>query len=207
MIHFGLCDHQFCDLAGGGTEAYPRSFWFSDCIGQDLAVCTSRNTAYPVDFWLIDTPTYPTSQDQDVIRLFPDKAMEADQVAYFPLNFGSLSPRALASYLNYVTGKLNQATRVHAETACTPNVDVTSDSHTNWASGGLQGGQFACYDADFLQSLYLDECDAPQVNGGANVPSPTPAPTLPSNDTTSDASHLAISAIVMAMAMLAVVII
>ena len=158
FLHKGLCNHPFCEQIGPQYETYPAGYWFTECDPtQPIQNCsTTASTAYPVDFWLFDTPTFPATEDANTLELFPDPAFRAAQWAYYPLNFGALSPESVARYLDYLGDELDKAQPVHPTDKPTcVNVDTTSDAHVNWKTGGLNG-TLACYNEDYIQSLYCE---------------------------------------------------
>lgn len=127
--------------------------WFVDCPEGAVAESCNGKVAYPVDFWIIDSRSYPDAVDQDFGLMFPDKALLAGQVWHFSRNDGAVSYKAVTSYLKEMGKRIGAAQRLYDTTDCT-DVDVLDDGHLSAEVGGLQGGQYACYNAENIQTLY-----------------------------------------------------
>jgi len=136
--------------------------FFIDCDGT-LSVDCNSNTMYPVDFWLIDSRSYllilneDNEVNEDVIEaIFPDKAMLAGQHWHYARNDGPLSYYAIYRMLDEMVSRVSPAVRMHDPTECTavdPKTDVTAQS-----GGGLDRGEYICYDKDLIQTKYLSGC-------------------------------------------------
>merc|ERR1712176_707062 len=144
--------------------------WFKDCQpGQSFESC-NENSYYPVDLWLVEGRRFFFNTPEEKYFLqsfFPDKALLSNQVAHWPLNDGPISYTSAARSFKEMARKLNEAVRLHDTTTCT-KVDVSSEFFLDSRFGGLQNGQYACYDDSIIQSAYI-QCNAADLAAGKQM--------------------------------------
>lgn len=93
--------------------------WFINCTTPNDCADPSQ-TAYPVDFWLLDSRTYaPVQQIIDVAggnsaSAFPDPAMLAEQFSYFVYYDGSISYTNIRRFLEDVRLHSSGLERLHS---------------------------------------------------------------------------------------------
>jgi hypothetical protein len=152
--------HVSCDLKPDEKVCPLGFFWehlnntdFFGCQADVITECSNENPKYPVDFWLYDDRITLEVTDPSFARdKFPDKALLAGQMAYWPIGADTLSYRHAAKILNIVAPALADARRIHDGTQCTPDVDVGGVAHR---TVGLDGGEYACYNENFHRQEYL----------------------------------------------------
>merc|ERR1711982_45671 len=110
-------------------------------------------TKMPVDFWLIDSRSYPYVLSTEFQDAFPDKALMKGQYWHFARNDGAISYRAQTRVLNEVASRLAGAELLHERTYCS-DVDPTSQQHLNGIEGGLDGGEYICFNRNYINQAY-----------------------------------------------------
>jgi len=134
--------------------------YFVDCPDGEISASCNSNTLYPVDFWLWDSRSYLNIIGNDIAvveSIFPDKAILAGQHWHYARNDGPLSYDAITRMLNEMTARVGAAKRLHDKTDCVdidPKTDVTAQ-----IGGGLDRGEYICYNKDLIQTEYL-QCAA-----------------------------------------------
>jgi len=116
-------------------------------------------TMYPVDFWLWDSRSYLNVLGVPIEvfeTVFPDKATLAGQHWHYGRNDGPLSYNGITKILNEMTERVKDAQRLYPETECSP-VDPKTE-HTKQIGGGLDRGEFICYNEELIQLEYLSTC-------------------------------------------------
>merc|ERR1712176_642157 len=144
--------------------------WFTDCPPATMFQNCNSNTYYPVDLYLVEGRRFffNTPEEQYFLQsFFPDKALLSNQVAHWPLNDGPISYTSAARSFKDMARKLNEAVRLHDTTTCT-KVDVSSELFLDSRFGGLQNGQYACYDHSIIQSAYI-QCNAADLAAGKQM--------------------------------------
>jgi len=137
--------------------------FFPECGESRIREECNDNTLYPIDVWIVESSTYGVAISADAKEFVPDKALIADQVAYFARNDGAISYKAITTTLTQMEQVFRSAERMHAETECTP-VDTRTTDHTS-AAGGLEPGQFACFNENFVEKAYT-ACEGVEVSTG-----------------------------------------
>jgi len=153
MMHYDKCESVNCTL-NYFWEYIPIDEYFP-C--KDNRKDCNDDVLYPVDFWLYDHRTTLNVPTPEFVINFPDKALEAKQYAYWPIGGRLVSYRHVAEILNNVGPELGKAKRLHPETSCTPDIDVSSDEHRLFKNKGeseLKGGDFACFQPEFHETKY-----------------------------------------------------
>jgi len=148
IMHYGKCTSETC------TETY---YWEYLPI-EDYFPCEDRDTCahetlYPVDFWLYDHRTTLIVTTDEFAQSFPDKAIVAKQYAYWPIGGRIISYKHATEILNIVGSELGKAEKLHPETSCSADIDVSSVAHKKI---GLDGGEYACFDPQFHNQAYKD---------------------------------------------------
>jgi hypothetical protein len=140
----------------GDNEPITTSQWFVACTAanQNASATCNKQTKLPADFFIFDSRSYPLVDTDEFQAIFPDAAILADQYWHFARNDGAISYRSMTKVLNKVSAMIGQATRLHDTTPCV-TLDPTSPDHLNAAYGGLENGQYVCYNRDFLQDNYV----------------------------------------------------
>jgi len=142
-------------------EGIPSNEWFTDCSEGSMFKRCNENAYYPVDLWLVEGRRFffNTQDEQNFLKFyFPDKALMKNQIAHWPVNDGPISYTTAARSFTEMTRKLDEAVQLYDSTICTI-ADVTSEEFLNSKFGGLEGGQYACYNEPSLQLEYL-QCKA-----------------------------------------------
>jgi len=130
--------------------------YFQDCPEGQISKDCNSNTTYPIDFWLFDSRSYLNIIGVDTPTLeglFPDKAILAGQHWHYSRNDGPISYNVIARMLNEMTKRTKDAKRLHPKTNCT-NVDPKTGV-TAQIGGGLDRGEYICYDESLIQTKYL----------------------------------------------------
>lgn len=155
ILHLGACSEcpdRFPNRQNR-IEAIPVNLWFHKCDpGQSFEEC-NEDVLYPVDVWLNPNGSEDEFLDEEMRSIFPDKAVLSNQVLTFPFNSGAISPKQLNMQLKYWATKINSFERLHNRTSCVA-VDVTTSDHLNLEFGALEGGQYACFNDEYIQDLY-----------------------------------------------------
>lgn len=144
-------DETQCPL-GFCWEVLNNTGYFGNCKQPTLKACEDNTPKYPVDFWLYDDRLTLQVLSDDFANEFPDKAIQAEQFAYWPIGAGALSYRHAAQILNIIAPALDKAKRLRDGTQCEEGVDVSGVAHR---TVGLDGGEFACYDESYHRQEYL----------------------------------------------------
>jgi len=130
--------------------------YFVDCPDGKISADCNENTLYPVDFWLWDSRSYLNiiGNDLEILEMiFPDKAILAGQHWHYARNDGPISFDAITRMLNEMTERVGDAKRMHDRTDCIaidPKTAVTAQ-----IGGGLDRGEYICYDEELIQKEYL----------------------------------------------------
>lgn len=140
------------------TRTYTAEEWFPGCnrMGGDAFNCDGIAPVLPADCWLFDSRSYPqiAENKEDILTVLSVEAIRQDQFSSLLLNDGSITYRTAAAVLREVTEDLKDSQRIYDETTCT-RVEVTTRHHISLAFGGLEGGEYACFDRDTLNSDML----------------------------------------------------
>ncbi|KAG7355169.1 hypothetical protein IV203_004525 [Nitzschia inconspicua] len=144
-------DQEKCPL-GFFWETVNNTVFFDNCQATDIQQCNNENPKYPVDLWLYDDRQTLDVLNRDFASLFPDKAVLAGQIAYWPIGGGALSYRHATEILNIIASALANTKRLYDGTQCVSSVDVSGIAHR---TVGLKGGEYACYDERFQRQEYL----------------------------------------------------
>jgi len=185
IMHVGACTNSKICSHDYFWELLPIQEYFTDCLEGKYSESCNNNTLYPVDFWLYRTTMTVTSED--FALAFPDKAIIAKQYHHWPIGGRLITPYHAAEILDTLGPSLLEADRLHPTTNCTP-VDVSSIGHR---TSGLEGGAYACYDAQYHNSKYLSNCPTrflsmlsstlPSVAQSKSTSSATPSKSIPPN--------------------------
>lgn len=174
MMWPGKCeDTAACYTTGPipeGFEQQRREWMFPKCTKDSVTPeCASDDPLYPVDFWFLEGNTYTASLAGKLSGDFPDKAIVAGQYYFMDANEGVLSYKAAAAYFNNAAAKLKQAKALYDNKSdkCT-DVDHTANSHINYLDGGLEGGQYACYNAKHHDE-YSKMCSGATTSGSMDT--------------------------------------
>jgi hypothetical protein len=161
ILHIGKCED--CSLSYF-WETIPTDSYFSSCSEEQInannyADC-NEDPLYPVDVWLYDHRTRATIFNEDFSVVFPDKAVLAGQAVEWPIGGRKITPAHAAEILNSVGPSIAGFDRLHDETACIADIDVTSDAHRQSGSGvkGAGAGEYACYSPEYHNSKYFQGC-------------------------------------------------
>ena len=176
ILHIGKCAD--CSMSYF-WETIPTTSYFASCSAEqknatDYINC-NEDPLYPVDVWLYDHRTRAIIGNEDFSVVFPDKAVLAGQAVEWPIGGRKVTPAHAAEILNAVGPLISGSDRLHAETACIADVDVTSDAHRQSGTGvkGAGAGEYACYSPEYHNSKYFQGCgfgdndDAGVANPGA----------------------------------------
>lgn len=134
-------------------ENVPRAQYFVGCDPDvdDTDACVGK-TLYPVDLALYDQRTTISIQNTTANRIINEPAIVKGQMAYWP---GAGLPQTYehaAEILTILAPALEKAERIHPETDCTPEVNVTSLEH---AKTPMLEGKYACFDPKYHNDAYL----------------------------------------------------
>ena len=160
-------------------ETIPTRSYFASCSDEQLNATDyiecNEDPLYPVDVWLYDHRTRATVVNEDFGVVFPDKAVLAGQAVEWPIGGRKITPAHAAEILTSVGPSIAGYERLHAETACVADIDVTSDAHRQSGTGikGAGAGEYACYSPVYHNTKYFQGCksedndDAGVANSGA----------------------------------------
>jgi hypothetical protein len=161
ILHIGKCED--CSLSYF-WETIPTDSYFASCSEEqinatDYASC-NEDPLYPVDVWLYDHRTRATIANEDFSVVFPDKAVLAGQAVEWPIGGRKITPAHAAEILNSVGPLIAGFDRLHDETACIFDIDVTSDAHRQSGSGvvGAGAGEYVCHRPENHNSKYFQGC-------------------------------------------------
>jgi hypothetical protein len=161
ILHIGKCEN--CSLTYF-WETIPTDSYFASCSEEqidaaDYANC-NEDPLYPVDVWLYDHRTRATIFNDDFSVVFPDKAVLAGQAVEWPIGGRKITPAHAAEILNSVGPSIAGFDRLHDETACIFDIDVTSDAHRQSGSGvkGAGAGEYVCHRPENHNSKYFQGC-------------------------------------------------
>lgn len=172
ILHIGKCED--CSQSYF-WETIPSEAYFASCDNStDFEEC-NEDTLYPVDVWLYDHRTRAVINNEDFAVVFPDKAVLTGQFAEWPIGGRKITPRHAIEILKAVGPSVAGADRLHDETPCVPDLDVSGMEYRRSNSGGDKGaggGAYACYDTSFHNSKYFMGCggateEATDSNPGA----------------------------------------
>jgi hypothetical protein len=161
ILHIGKCED--CSLSYF-WETIPTDSYFSSCSEEqinatDYADC-NEDPLYPVDVWLYDHRTRATIANEDFSVVFPDKAVLAGQAVEWPIGGRKITPAHAAEILNSVGPLIAGFDRLHEETACVFDIDVTSVAHRQSGIGGIGAGagEYVCHRPENHNSKYFQAC-------------------------------------------------
>lgn len=137
-------------------DAYDADSWFVNCPASQVTQNCNNQVALPVDFWIFDSRSYPYATSTEFKELFPDRALLKEQYWHFARNDGAVSYRQIEKYLAQLASRIAKAERLYDKTECNKGVNVLSEGHYSAEVGGLNGGEYACYDYNNVQTLYLE---------------------------------------------------
>jgi len=161
IMHPGKCpDEELCPF-DYFWEWLPLEQYFVSCNDGVVNTNCGKTPLYPVDVWLYDHRTKQVVQSPDFQAAFPDQAILKQQLAFWPIGGRLITPFHAAQILDLVGPEISGAERLHPTTECRANVDVTSESHR---TSGLGGGEFACYQDEFHNSKYFQQCSSATAN-------------------------------------------
>lgn len=173
ILHIGACEDCSIDYF---WETVPTTSYFASCSEEQRNASKfeecNEEPLYPVDIWLYDHRTRGLINNEDFPLSFPDKAIQKGQFVEWPIGGRKITPAHAVEILNSVGPSLSGSERLHAETACVADVDVTSDEHRQSGKGikGAGAGGYACFD-NTVVTKYLKGCSA----GGEDEPEAPPA--------------------------------
>jgi len=163
ILHVGAC--QNCSQTYF-WETIPTESYFASCSEEqissaDLASCND-NTLYPVDVWLYDHRTRAAINNPDFHVVFPDKAIVEKQFVEWPIGGRKITPAHATEILQSVGPSIAGFNRLHEETVCVPDLDVSSESHRQSGEGvkGAGAGGYACYDTQYHNTKYFQGCSS-----------------------------------------------
>lgn len=161
ILHIGKCED--CSLSYF-WESIPTENFFASCTDEqinatDFEMCNS-DPLYPVDVWLYDHRTRATINNEDFAVVFPDKALLSGQYVEWPIGGRKITPRHAIEILNSVGPVVAGSNRIHTETLCVPDLDVSGEAHRQSGSGikGAGAGEYACYNQDYHNMKYFQGC-------------------------------------------------
>jgi len=164
ILHIGKCDDEECAL-NYFWESIPTEKYFASCTEEqtnatDFESCNT-NPLYPVDVWLYDHRVRDTITNEDFAVVFPDLAVQQKQFVEWPIGGRKLTPQHAIEILNAVGPFVAGANRIHEETGCVANVDVTGKEHRQSGKNATKGagaGEYACYNTDYHNTKYFQGC-------------------------------------------------
>mmetsp|Transcript_21443 Transcript_21443/g.47652 ORF Transcript_21443/g.47652 Transcript_21443/m.47652 type:complete len:493 (+) Transcript_21443:305-1783(+) len=158
ILHIGACAN--CSLSYF-WETIPVESYFKSCEVNttDFSVC-NEDPLYPIDVWLYDHRVRGTVNNEDFGVVFPDKAILAGQFVEWPIGGRKITPAHAAEILRSVGPAVAGFDRIHGETDCVPDIDVSGLDHRQSGEGvkGAGAGQYACYNSDFHNQKYFQGC-------------------------------------------------
>lgn len=163
ILHTGKCED--CSMSYY-WETIPSTSYFASC-SEEQANATeflecNNDPLYPVDVWLYDHRTRATINNEDFSVVFPDKAILEGQFVEWPIGGRKITPSHAVEILNSVGPSISGFNRLHAESLCIPDLDVTSEAHRQSGEGikGAGAGDYACFDTAFHNTKYLKGCSS-----------------------------------------------
>jgi hypothetical protein len=156
ILHVGKCEE--CSQSYF-WETIPTESYFTSCNNSTL-FDECEDTLYPVDVWLYDHRTRNVINNEDFALVFPDPAVLAGQFVEWPIGGRKVTPRHAIEILSAVGPAVANADRLHDETGCVSDIDVTGEAHRQSGSGvkGAGAGEYACYNTDFHNAKYFQGC-------------------------------------------------
>jgi len=167
ILHVGKCED--CSLSYF-WETIPSESYFASCDNTtDFADC-NEDPLYSVDVWLYDHRTKGVINNEDFAVVFPDMAVLMGQFVEWPIGGRKITPRHAIEVLKNVGPYVANAERLHVETPCVPDLDVSGEAHRQSGSGvkGAGAGEYACYNTDYHNSKYFQGCSSAEVATDAN---------------------------------------
>lgn len=155
IMHVGACTNKTLCPHNYFWENVPKAQYFTGCESNITESC-NEETLYPVDVWLYDHRTTLSVKDPDFAIAYPDKAIIAGQMEFWPIGGRLITPFHAAKTLDIVGETISKAVRLHPATDCIKNVNVSSVSHK---TNGIASGGYACYAKDFHNTAYFSRCD------------------------------------------------
>merc|ERR1719413_183978 len=132
ILHVGKCEE--CSQSYF-WETIPSESYFSSCENStDFGDCND-DTLYPVDVWLYDHRTRPIITNEDFAVVFPDMAVLNGQYVEWPIGGRKITPRHAIEILSAVGPSIANAERLHGETSCIADLDVTGKAHRQSGEG------------------------------------------------------------------------
>lgn len=154
ILHNGACTNKTLCPDNFFWEYVPKEQYFTGCQDEIKESCNAE-TLYPVDLWLYDHRTTLSVKNDDFAVAFPDKAIVSGQMEFWPIGGRLITPFHAAKILDIVGESVATADRLHLETECVANVDVSSTEHKK---NGIAPGSYACYAKDFHNDAYFKRC-------------------------------------------------
>jgi len=158
------------------TRTYTAEQWFPGCnrFGGDKFNCDGIQPAFPVDCWLFDSRSYPVivEEKEALLEVLSVEAIEKDQFTHLLMNDGAITYQTVAAVLKQVTADLKDVQSLYDDKLGCTRVEVTDRDHTSLAYGGLEGGEYACFDRDMLNGDMLT-CPEGFTPGISRYPSDT----------------------------------
>lgn len=159
ILHTGKCEE--CSQSYF-WETIPSESYFTSCENTTDFTDCNNDPLYPVDVWLYDHRTRGTINNEDFAIVFPDKAVLSQQFLEWPIGGRKITPSHAAEILNSVGPALASFDRLHDETICIPDLDVSGESHRQSGAGvkGAGAGEYACYDTAYHNTKYHQGCSS-----------------------------------------------
>lgn len=171
ILHTGKCED--CSMSYY-WETIPSESYFASCTeaqrnATEFIDCND-NPLYPVDVWLYDHRTRATINNEDFAIVFPDKAILEGQFVEWPIGGRKITPSHAVEILSAVGPSLAGFNRLHPETGCVAEVDVSSHGHRQSGEGikGAGAGNYACYNTDYHNSKYFYGCSTTEEGAAGN---------------------------------------
>lgn len=157
ILHIGKCDD--CSQSYF-WETIPSESYFASCENTTEFEMCNEDPLYPVDVWLYDHRTRGVINNEDFAVVFPDLAILRDQFVEWPIGGRKITPRHAIEVLEIVGPYVASAERLHVETPCVPDLDVSGETHRQSSLGvkGAGAGEYACYNTDYHNSKYFQGC-------------------------------------------------
>lgn len=145
-------------------ETIPSTSYFASCSdAQKNATSFSEcndDPLYPVDVWLYDHRVKDTINNEDFAVVFPDKAILEGQFVEWPIGGRKVTPAHAIEILKSVGPAVAGFERLHEETDCVADIDVSSTEHRQSGEGvkGAGAGGYACFDDQYHNMKYFKGC-------------------------------------------------
>jgi len=162
ILHIGKCED--CSMSYF-WETIPTKAYFSSCTDEqtnvtDFADCNDT-PLYPVDVWLYDHRTRATINNEDFAVVFPDQAVLNGQYVEWVIGGGKITPSHAVEILKDVGPAVAGFSRLHDETLCISDLDVTSKEYRQSGSDvrGAGAGEYSCYNSEYHNTKYFQGCE------------------------------------------------